>query len=81
MFYSVSDVAILDDDELAFRVKNTGVVSWELPQIFSVFCDVDITYYPFDTQSCTIEVVSWGLTTDELELTNWRSDVNVEDLK
>ncbi|KAK3088003.1 hypothetical protein FSP39_013312, partial [Pinctada imbricata] len=78
---AVSDVSILTDSDLAFRVKNTGKVTWELPQIFSTHCDIDITYYPFDTQTCAVEVVSWGLTTDELELNSLRTTVNTEDLR
>ncbi|XP_021358060.1 neuronal acetylcholine receptor subunit alpha-3-like [Mizuhopecten yessoensis] len=77
---SVDDVSILQDDNLLFRVADTGKVDWEMPQIFVTSCTIDTTYYPFDTQECAIDVTSWAYTKEELELTHLRDKVNVEDL-
>ncbi|XP_060068088.1 neuronal acetylcholine receptor subunit alpha-3-like [Ylistrum balloti] len=77
---SMEDVSILQDDNLLFRVSETGRVDWEMPQIFITSCTIDTTYYPFDTQECAIDVTSWAYTRDELILTHLRNYVNTEDL-
>ncbi|XP_033731015.1 neuronal acetylcholine receptor subunit alpha-2-like [Pecten maximus] len=77
---SVDDVSILQDDNLLFRVTETGRVDWEMPQIFVTSCTIDTTYYPFDTQECAIDVTSWAYTQAELVLTHLRDKVNTEDL-
>ncbi|XP_021358068.1 uncharacterized protein LOC110453448 [Mizuhopecten yessoensis] len=77
---SVDDVSILQDDNLLFRVADTGKVDWEMPQIFVTSCTIDTTYYPFDTQECAIDVTSWAYTMAELDLFHLWEDINVEDL-
>jgi len=58
----------------------TGRVDWEIPKIFVTSCSVDTTYYPFDTQQCTVEVTSWAYTKEELELKHMNTEVNVDEL-
>ena len=41
------------------RVYNTGWVIWKPSQVIKTACDIDITYYPFDTQTCNIFVSTW----------------------
>jgi hypothetical protein len=31
-------------------------------------CSVDITYYPYDTQECTIKLITWSYTKDDVNL-------------
>lgn len=80
-FISLADVSILEDSNVMFKVGRDGVVEWKLPRIFTTFCNVDVTYYPFDTQNCVIEVTSWAYTVDELEMRASRDSVNLEDMK
>ncbi|XP_033731039.1 neuronal acetylcholine receptor subunit alpha-3-like [Pecten maximus] len=77
---SVEDVSILQDDNLLFRVSETGRVDWGIPRIFVTTCTIDTTFYPFDTQECVIDVTSWAHTKDELELLHLREHVDVEDV-
>ena len=37
-------------------------------QILVSTCSVDITYYPFDTQTCSIKFIAWSYTKDEVNL-------------
>ncbi|XP_062569626.1 acetylcholine receptor subunit alpha-L1-like [Saccostrea cucullata] len=78
---SLADVSILVDDNVMFKISRDGVVEWKLPRIFTTFCNVDVTYYPFDTQNCVIEITSWAYTIDELVMNSSRSSVNIEDIK
>lgn len=50
------------------RISQTGKIFWNPPGIYKVSCKSDITYYPFDTQDCTIKLISWAYTTGEVIL-------------
>jgi hypothetical protein len=41
-------------------LPKTGEVEWELPRIFVTHCSVDVQYFPFDTQKCIVEIISWA---------------------
>ncbi|KAJ8318089.1 hypothetical protein KUTeg_003180 [Tegillarca granosa] len=78
---SLADVNVIANEDLLFRVKFDGKVDWEIPRIFTTYCEVDVTYFPFDTQTCTIEVTSWVYTMDEMKLYHLKTEVNIEDFK
>ncbi|XP_046564202.1 LOW QUALITY PROTEIN: neuronal acetylcholine receptor subunit non-alpha-2-like [Haliotis rubra] len=68
-------IGVIEDDDLLIRVKHTGEVTWEPPGLFSTSCDIDVTYYPFDRQACTIELTSWSYNIHEVNLTQLSSEV------
>ncbi|XP_071101773.1 neuronal acetylcholine receptor subunit alpha-3-like [Haliotis cracherodii] len=72
---AVNAIGVMGDDDLLIRVKHTGEVTWEPPGLFSTSCDIDVTYYPFDRQACTIELTSWSYTIDEVNLTQLSAEV------
>lgn len=78
---SQQEVSILEDEHVLLSVRMDGLVEWKLPRIFSTFCIVDVTYYPFDTQKCVIEVSSWVYTIQELVLLPAKSSANYEDIR
>ncbi|KAG5441475.1 Neuronal acetylcholine receptor subunit beta-3 [Clonorchis sinensis] len=41
-------------------VGNTGNVFWSPPAKLRSACKIDITYFPFDDQSCTMKFGSWA---------------------
>nr|KAG5711670.1 hypothetical protein BaRGS_016852 [Batillaria attramentaria] len=51
---TVSTHTELGYDNLRVRVSNKGVVLWEPSVLLTTSCSIDITYYPLDTQICTI---------------------------
>ena len=64
----ISDKSKTEYDENLVHICHPGVVLWPVGEIQSVGCEIDITYYPFDTQTC---VVIYGLTnmnTDDVNL-------------
>ncbi|KAJ8319146.1 LOW QUALITY PROTEIN: hypothetical protein KUTeg_004237 [Tegillarca granosa] len=77
---SLADVHILNDDNLQCRVTHKGSVFWEIPRIFVTHCEIDITYFPYDSQSCVIEVTSWAYSTKAQILKHLRTQVNTKEL-
>ena len=46
----------------------TGSVEWQLGHVLHSTCDIDVTYFPFDTQYCVIELLPWGLIYKDINL-------------
>ncbi|KAL3854934.1 hypothetical protein ACJMK2_014169 [Sinanodonta woodiana] len=78
---SVADRGVIHDDNLQLTVTYTGDVLWEPPGLYSTHCEIDITYYPFDRQKCIIEMTSWSMTKDHLELDHASDDIDTEDFR
>ncbi|XP_025113416.1 acetylcholine receptor subunit delta-like [Pomacea canaliculata] len=51
---------------LQVRITSEGFISWQLSEIFETSCNMDVTYYPFDTQVCFIKFTSAMSTREEL---------------
>ena len=46
--------------------------------MFKTMCDIDITYFPFDSQSCTWKFGAWSYHTNKMNLTNHIPEVNID---
>lgn len=40
-------------------VTNTGHVTWNPPAVWKSYCDLIVTYFPFDEQLCTLKFGMW----------------------
>ncbi|CAI4232574.1 unnamed protein product [Auanema sp. JU1783] len=49
-------------------VYNTGEINWVPPGIFRASCKMDITYFPFDRQTCYLKFGSWTYHGNALDL-------------
>lgn len=78
---SVEDMAPIGDTEIFFKIKNTGAVRWDPPGQYVTHCDIDVSYYPFDYQKCSIEITTFAFTTDVVILNKTKDSVNVDDFK
>ncbi|GMS93904.1 hypothetical protein PENTCL1PPCAC_16079, partial [Pristionchus entomophagus] len=38
----------------------TGLVVWKPPSIYKSFCPIDIEYFPYDSQECTMKFGGWS---------------------
>ena len=49
------------DDNLPFRVtiNSNGVINWDPFLSLVTSCDMDLTYFPFDKQTCEIRFTNW----------------------
>ncbi|XP_060554188.1 neuronal acetylcholine receptor subunit alpha-2-like [Ruditapes philippinarum] len=58
----------LGSSHLNAWILSTGFVQWEPFQVLKSTCSVDITYFPFDAQKCSMVFVVWSYTHVEIEL-------------
>ncbi|XP_052776117.1 neuronal acetylcholine receptor subunit alpha-6-like [Mya arenaria] len=65
---TVNDVKTLGDPTLNVIVHPNGTMLWKPYQVFETRCTFDITYYPFDKQSCEMIFVTWGYTSSGIRL-------------
>ncbi|XP_052792365.1 neuronal acetylcholine receptor subunit alpha-5-like [Mya arenaria] len=48
-------------------VTNEGACTWRPYQMLDSTCKVDMTYFPYDTQSCDIMISTWASSSNEIE--------------
>ncbi|KAK3796713.1 hypothetical protein RRG08_037478 [Elysia crispata] len=65
---SVESQKQLGYDENVVYVDTSGLVNWKPSQVIKTGCDIDVTYYPFDTQTCNIIVSTWMSTSDDIDI-------------
>ncbi|KAH3887775.1 neuronal acetylcholine receptor subunit alpha-9-like [Dreissena polymorpha] len=58
----------LGSSNVLLRVSYIGMVLWEPYQILEATCEVDITYFPFDTQECPLKFSAWSYNNEEVEI-------------
>ncbi|CAC5413832.1 unnamed protein product [Mytilus coruscus] len=75
---SIDDLSSLGDDTTV-RIRYDGEIRWEVPAILSTSCDMDVTIFPFDSQTCDIELACWGFHTDAVNLTFLKTNLDLED--
>ena len=57
------------------RINNTGDVIYS-PQIrFATYCALDLSFFPFDTQICQIQLINWMHKAASVNLTLWTDQV------
>lgn len=65
---SVSDIAVISDNTVIIRVAQDGTLQWTPGGVYNTQCTTDVTYYPFDSQTCSVTLATWGYTSIELSL-------------
>ncbi|KAI0212508.1 Acetylcholine receptor subunit alpha-like 1 [Lamellibrachia satsuma] len=53
----------------------SGRVLWHAPASYKSSCSIDVTYFPFDQQQCSMKFGSWTYNKDEVDITHaWQTD-------
>ncbi|XP_056011258.1 acetylcholine receptor subunit alpha-type acr-16-like [Ostrea edulis] len=67
----------LGSNSMSVRVYDSGFVSWLPPVLVESTCDADVTYYPFDSQTCVIRYYIPGYYPPDLNLSPGSSEVDL----
>uniref|UniRef100_UPI00398F0C0C neuronal acetylcholine receptor subunit alpha-3-like n=1 Tax=Pristiophorus japonicus TaxID=55135 RepID=UPI00398F0C0C len=67
------------EDKTKAILKYDGTVTWIPPAIFKSSCPMDITYFPFDYQNCSMKFGSWTHDKAKIDLAIIGSKVNLKD--
>lgn len=65
---SINYIQEVGDASGLVRVHSNGTVTWPTGSVIQVFCSVDVTFFPFDSQTCTISCSSFAHSVNELFL-------------
>nr|XP_055191295.1 neuronal acetylcholine receptor subunit alpha-6 isoform X2 [Nyctereutes procyonoides] len=60
-------------------LKYDGMIIWTPPAIFKSSCPMDITFFPFDHQNCSLKFGSWTYDKAEIDLLIIGSKVDMND--
>ncbi|KAL0974215.1 hypothetical protein UPYG_G00217180 [Umbra pygmaea] len=69
----------LVEDKTKALLKFDGTITWTPPAIFKSSCPMDITYFPFDYQNCSMKFGSWTYDKAKIDLVLIGSKVNLKD--
>lgn len=65
MYDAISEIGHID---MNLRLASNGLISWVVPNLFESTCDPDLSYYPFDTQTCILRFYIPGFLQTEINL-------------
>ncbi|KAK3584820.1 hypothetical protein CHS0354_006236 [Potamilus streckersoni] len=75
----VSELKGLGSSSLFVYVLNDGTVYWYPIGIFHSTCGIDITYFPFDIQTCTLKLTAWSYTKSEVYVSEGNKGIILDD--
>ncbi|XP_056099967.1 neuronal acetylcholine receptor subunit alpha-3 [Rhinichthys klamathensis goyatoka] len=67
------------DDKTKALLRFNGDVTWIPPAIFKSSCKIDVTYFPFDYQNCTMKFGSWTYDKAKIDLVLIGSTINLSE--
>ncbi|KAK2175745.1 hypothetical protein NP493_711g03120 [Ridgeia piscesae] len=62
-------------------LSHDGSIRWEPGGAFKTMCQIDITYYPFDDQLCSLVFGAWSYRTSNMNLTSPSAKINLDSYK
>jgi len=65
----------MDEESTQVHVYNNGDINWSFQIILSTRCEIDITYFPYDTQDCYLLFGSWTHNLKKMNVSGTEIDV------
>jgi len=59
-------------------VHHDGRARWQPGGVYAISCALNMVFYPFDDQSCTMELETWVYTSDKVNLTNTLDHIGLD---
>lgn len=75
---SVEKYKPLGVSTLNVQVSSQGSVYWYPFEVFQSTCSIDITYFPFDVQTCKLIFVAWSYTKAEVYMQGGSKGIDLE---
>lgn len=60
------------------QLFHTGRVRWVPPAIYKSSCSIDVTFFPFDQQSCKMKFGSWTYDRAKIDLEPFENTVDLK---
>lgn len=57
------------------RYESNGYATWYPADLIKATCSIDVRYFPFDIQDCSMELYVWGYANHEVQLKATRDDI------
>ena len=60
------------------RYDSNGLASWSPADLIKATCSLDVRYFPFDIQECSMELFVWAYAANEVRLIPTRDDIYLD---
>lgn len=68
---------LLDHENVRVQLHHHGIAVYMTRGVTSTFCQLDLTYFPFDAQACYVSLSPLSYSEKKMKLANQRTDVDV----
>ena len=68
VYFSAADNYVAYLSNKVCTVYSDGKINWAAPVIFKSYCNIDVTQFPFDKQSCKLKFGPWQHDASEVNL-------------
>jgi hypothetical protein len=68
----------LGDSFMYLTITHDGNITWEPYQVFDSTCNIDMTYFPFDSQTCDLQLVTWSSTREMISIVTGDDGFNID---
>lgn len=75
---TLQDAKKFGHNDLMVRFYADGNANWRFSEFLETSCTADITFYPFDMHSCTIEIIQLGYWADEVLMSPEKTYIGLE---
>ncbi|XP_021341616.1 neuronal acetylcholine receptor subunit alpha-2-like [Mizuhopecten yessoensis] len=68
----------ISDSDLLVNIANNGEIIWQPAGFIDVKCSQDVSYFPFDRQTCSIQLAPWGYFQNKVQLQPQKTEVSLD---
>ena len=61
-------------------IHSDGLVMWKPPAIYKSLCPIDVEFFPFDEQQCTLKIGSWTYDGYSVDIKHMATSHDINDL-